>query len=80
MVTEHDTARPSLRRRGPPSWRALIAAVLALVGVAFLIDAHFIEPARLVVKREELHLPRLPPQLVGLRVALLSDLHVGSPH
>jgi hypothetical protein len=52
MVTEHDTARPSLRRRGPRSWRARIAALLVVASAAFLIDAHFIEPARLVVKRE----------------------------
>jgi len=80
MVTEHDAARPSLRRRGAPSWRALSVVAIAALGSAFLVDAHFIEPARLVVKREELHLPRLPPELVGLKVVLVSDLHVGSPH
>jgi len=54
--------------------------LLAVLSAAFLVDAHFIEPARLVVKREDLHLPRLPPELVGLRVVLVSDLHVGCPH
>ncbi len=57
-------------------------AVYALYGLALLlgIDAFFIEPARLVVHREELDLPNWPSELAGLRVVLLSDLHVGSPH
>lgn len=38
-----------------------------------------IEPGRLVVRHEELSLPHWPRPLSGLRVALLSDLHVGSP-
>jgi predicted MPP superfamily phosphohydrolase len=40
----------------------------------------FIEPARLVVRRETIDVPRWPPALSGLRVALVADLHVGSPH
>ncbi len=54
---------------------ALLALLSALVGWGFLI-----EPARLVVHRETLELPRWPAELRGLKVALLSDLHVGSPH
>ncbi|HEX2670983.1 MAG TPA: metallophosphoesterase, partial [Polyangiaceae bacterium] len=58
-------------------WAAVLAVVsgVALTGFAFLI-----EPARLVVKHEELDVPNWPAPLAGLRVALLSDLHVGSPH
>ena len=37
------------------------------------------EPQRLVVTRSELTLPGWPKELAGLKVALLSDLHVGSP-
>ncbi len=37
------------------------------------------EPQQLVVTRAELTLPGWPPALSGLKVALLSDLHVGSP-
>jgi predicted MPP superfamily phosphohydrolase len=40
----------------------------------------FIEPARLVVHREAIDLPNWPASLAGLRIALLADLHVGSPH
>jgi len=57
-------------------------AVLGLyaLGFALALDALWIEPARLVVNRQELRVPRWPAALSGLRVALLSDLHVGSPH
>ena len=51
-----------------------------LFGIALGVDALFIEPARLVVNRQELKLPNLPAELSGMRVAFLSDLHVGSPH
>jgi uncharacterized protein len=42
--------------------------------------ALFIEPRRLVVRNVALEVPRWPREHAGLRVALLSDLHVGSPH
>ncbi|HEX2674231.1 MAG TPA: metallophosphoesterase [Polyangiaceae bacterium] len=52
----------------------------ALLAIALGVDALFVEPARLVVNRQELKLPNWPAELSGLRVAFLSDLHVGSPH
>ena len=58
--------------------RALIT-LYVLAGVLAL-DAFWIEPARLVVNRRELALPRWPAALSGLRVAFVTDLHVGSPH
>ncbi|MEI9940953.1 MAG: metallophosphoesterase [Pseudomonadota bacterium] len=58
-----------------------MAAALAVFGLlAIMVDSFLIEPARLVVKRADLELPNWPAELAGLRVALLSDLHVGSPH
>ncbi|HET7540313.1 MAG TPA: metallophosphoesterase, partial [Polyangiaceae bacterium] len=54
--------------------------LLVSIGLALAVDAVFIEPARLVINRQELGLPNWPAELSGLRVALLSDLHVGSPH
>jgi predicted MPP superfamily phosphohydrolase len=57
---------------------AAILGVLALLSCA--VFAFFIEPARLVVNRQDLDIPNWPPPLAGLRVAFLSDLHVGSPH
>lgn len=54
------------------------ARVLAALVVALGVYATAIEPRQLVVREEEIALAawRGPP----LRVALLSDLHVGSPH
>ena len=80
MVTEHDPARPSLRRRAAAGARRSALAAFLLALIAFLIDAHFIEPARLIAKHEQLEIPNWPAPLGGLRVALVSDLHVGSPH
>lgn len=51
-----------------------------LAGLALALDAFWIEPSRLVVVKEDLALPSWPAALSGLRVALISDLHVGSPH
>ncbi|AKU99216.1 Phosphoesterase [Labilithrix luteola] len=42
--------------------------------------AFLVEPARLVVDRVDLAIPHWRAEHAGLRVALLSDLHVGSPH
>ena len=60
------------------TWRLAaftVGALVALTGYAFLV-----EPARLVVNRQQLDIPNWPAALAGLRVALLSDIHVGSPH
>jgi uncharacterized protein len=50
-----------------------------LACAAALIWGFFIEPGQLLVRHVELTLPHWPAPLVGLRVALLSDLHVGAP-
>jgi len=41
--------------------------------------AFWLEPRSLRVREYALTLPRWPPGLAGLRVAVLTDLHVGSP-
>jgi hypothetical protein len=53
---------------------------LAVLGLGLGLDAFWIEPARLVVNRQELRVPNWPAALSGLRIAFISDLHVGSPH
>jgi len=55
---------------------ALLAAlVFAVLGVwAFIV-----EPASLTTSRQALALPGWPKELAGLKVAVLADLHVGSP-
>jgi predicted MPP superfamily phosphohydrolase len=54
-------------------WRLAIGAVLALL----LLWGFVIEPRCLTIRRETLALPRWPEALSGLRVAALSDLHIG---
>lgn len=58
--------------------KAALACACVLLALATYAVA--IEPGRLVVKREALDIPNWPLALSGLRVILLSDLHVGSPH
>jgi predicted MPP superfamily phosphohydrolase len=55
---------------------------LALAGVALACAAwaFWLEPRRLVFRELSLDLPHWPAELGGLRLALISDLHVGSPH
>jgi predicted MPP superfamily phosphohydrolase len=60
------------------STRYLLASSLAALG--FMLWALVIEPRRLVTNQVELDVPRWLPEHGGLKVALLSDLHVGSPH
>jgi predicted MPP superfamily phosphohydrolase len=54
---------------------ALLASAAALAAYA-----GWVEPRRLVVRREELTLPHWPAELDGLRVGALTDLHAGMPH
>jgi uncharacterized protein len=60
------------RRRG-------VLGVVALAS-ALALWAFVIEQRRLVVHRETIELPQWRPEHAGLRVALISDIHVGSPH
>jgi predicted MPP superfamily phosphohydrolase len=75
-------SRKSSRARVRPSSRRRRIGFLlgALVGFALVLDACWIEPSRLVIVKEDIDLPSWPEALSGLRVALLSDLHVGCPH
>ena len=45
----------------------------------FILIWGLIEPSQLIVKQVDLVLPRWRPAHDNLRVAVLSDLHVGSP-
>ena len=55
--------------------RALTGTVLA-AGVVVLF-AGYIGSRRLVVREVEAHVPGLPPEFDGVRIAQISDLHVG---
>jgi hypothetical protein len=66
-----------VRTRG--RWR-LGLWLLSLVAVLLGGWAFWVEPQRLVVHEEALDVPYWPEELRGFRMALLSDLHVGSPY
>ena len=57
--------------------RSLSAAVI--VAVALALWAFWLEPASLRVATYRLSLPRWPAACSGLSIAVISDLHVGSP-
>ncbi len=72
---------PSRGEAGPDALRKRrLAALLALaLPVALTFWSAYVEPGRLVLKQVEIAVPNWPAQLDGLRFALMSDLHVGSP-
>jgi uncharacterized protein len=53
---------------------------LLLVGAVLAGWALWLEPRRLVMREQTLDVPNWPAELEGLRLALISDLHVGAPH
>jgi predicted MPP superfamily phosphohydrolase len=65
----------SARRRVVVVMLALVACAAAAIGAWGV----FVEPAQLVVRESTIAPPGWPRALDGLRIALLSDLHVGSP-
>jgi predicted MPP superfamily phosphohydrolase len=58
--------------------RSLVAAQAGAAGLAAW--AGWVEPRRLVVRRDELWLRHWPASLDGLRVGVMADLHSGVPH
>lgn len=64
--------------RWPKRLRVALYAIILLIGL-MLFWAFFIEPNRLVVRHESIAINNWPPQLDGLRIAVISDIHVGGP-
>ena len=62
-----------LRMRG----RVRLACGLAFVGLTVLAYARFIEPRILMVNEHEIALNRCFPRAAQLRLAVLSDMHIG---
>lgn len=62
--------------------RAALKILLALLaGAAVLALWSFVvEPDQLAVREVDLRLPRWPPDAGELRLAVVSDIHAGSPH
>lgn len=68
-----------VRRPGGSSvWKKRLrvgfAAALLLVG-GLVFWGFFVEPNRLIVRHETIQVSQLPPELDGLRIVLLSDIH-----
>ena len=65
-----------------PVWRKRIRiaiAVLLLFIVCLAIWGTLIEPNRLIVHQETIKIENWPKELIGLRIAVVSDLHTGAP-
>src|SRR2546428_13389447 len=60
----------------PLSRRRFLATSAAALGAAALGDAFLREPTTIAVTRHEVPVPGLAPALDGLRVALVSDVHL----
>lgn len=62
--------------RWPKRLRVSLGAIILLLAL-LVFWGFFIEPNRLVVRHETIAMDRWPQSLDGLRVAVLSDIHVG---
>src|SRR5205814_3017131 len=55
----------------------LLVGLLAILSC--LIWGFFIEPNRLIVHYEAIHIDNWPKEFSGLRIALIGDIHTGAP-
>lgn len=76
------------RPHGPSAWgrmpvwpkRVRVAIDVIILFIALMAFWGFlIEPNRLVVHEQSITIDNLPPALDGLRIAVISDIHAGSP-
>lgn len=57
-----------------------VSLVITFILLVLGLWAFWIEPARLTTRHAAVQVPRWWPEHQGLKVAVLTDLHVGSPH
>jgi predicted MPP superfamily phosphohydrolase len=65
-----------------PKWKKRVRVSLAAIPVllaAIVLWGFFIEPRRLVIHQQTISDKNLPKELSGLRIAVISDIHVGGP-
>jgi uncharacterized protein len=82
-VAATDRAEGARARRGRASgarWWGRVALALGGLVLGCALWAFWLEPRRLVFRELSLDVPRWPAELGDLRLALMSDLHVGSPY
>jgi predicted MPP superfamily phosphohydrolase len=70
--------RPGSQSKWQKRLRIGLVAVLGL-GACLVFWGFFIEPNRLVVKHQTVQLAQWPRELNDLRIAVLADIHAGSP-
>ena len=80
--------REARRPPGPAQWgrvpvwpkrlRVAVDAIILLIGL-LAFWGFLIEPNRLVIHEQSITIDNLPPALDGLRIAVISDIHAGSP-
>lgn len=72
-----------LHREPTPPRRLRSASGLVLLGglaaLAATVYARYVEPNTLLVRSYNLDIPTLPPALDGVKIAFLSDFHIGGP-
>ena len=64
-------------QRPKSRWRVVLAT-LPVVIAGVVIWAFFIEPNRLIVRHQTIQINEWPRELSGIRIAVISDIHVGS--
>ena len=64
-------------RRPKSRWRVVFATIPVVVA-AIVIWAFFIEPNRLIIRHQTIQISEWPRELSGIRIAVISDIHVGS--
>ena len=80
MNSEQSLSAPDQPTNKKRRSRAKIILLALLCCLAFLaIWAFVIEPSRLVLRETRITLPSWPANFKGLRIAVISDLHAGSP-
>lgn len=58
----------------------IVLGLILFTGASLLVWSVLIEPGRLTVKETTINIPQWPQAFDHLRIILISDLHVGSPH
>lgn len=59
--------------------RILVIAAILVPLLSLALWAFLIEPNRLVINEQTIHLANWPSSIDGLRIAAISDIHAGSP-
>ena len=72
----HEVRRSSRGPRWKKSVRITLVAIPLLV-CCFFFWGILVEPNRLVLHQETIAIANWPPELDGLKIAVLSDLHIG---